>query len=154
MFVNIIQMKTLIPPPIVTIVFLFVIFFTKDIFRFSIELPTLLGYITIVAGLIIIFVAAKQFKAVNTTINPTKPETASVLVSNGVFSYSRNPMYLGMLIIIIGFSIIHNLIAIIVFMPLWIIYMINFQIIPEEEAMKILFKEEFLNYSKKTRRWI
>ncbi len=154
MFVNIIQMKTLIPPPIVTIVFLFVIFFTKDIFRFSIELPTLLGYITIVAGLIIIFVAAKQFKAANTTINPTKPETASVLVSNGVFSYSRNPMYLGMLIIIIGFSIIHNLIAIIVFMPLWIIYMINFQIIPEEEAMKILFKEEFLNYSKKTRRWI
>ena len=138
----------------VTIVFLFVIFFTKDIFRFSIELPTLLGYITIVAGLIIIFVAAKQFKAANTTINPTKPETASVLVSNGVFSYSRNPMYLGMLIIIIGFSIIHNLIAIIVFMPLWIIYMINFQIIPEEEAMKILFKEEFLNYSKKTRRWI
>ena len=137
MFVNIIQMKTLIPPPIVTIVFLFVIFFTKDIFRFSIELPTLLGYITIVAGLIIIFVAAKQFKAANTTINPTKPETASVLVSNGVFSYSRNPMYLGMLIIIIGFSIIHNLIAIIVFMPLWIIYMINFQIIPEEEAMKI-----------------
>ena len=154
MFVNIIQMKTLIPPPIVTIVFLFVIFFTKDIFRFSLELPTLLGYITIVAGLIIIFVAAKQFKAANTTINPTKPETASVLVSNGVFSYSRNPMYLGMLIIIIGFSIIHNLIAIIVFMPLWIIYMINFQIIPEEEAMKILFKEEFLNYSKKTRRWI
>ena len=154
MFVNIIQMKTLIPPPIVTIVFLFVIFFTKDIFRFSIELPTLLGYITIVAGLIIIFVAAKQFKAANTTINPTKPETASVLVSNGVFSYSRNPMYLGMLIIIIGFSIIHNLIAIIVFMPLWIIYMINFQIIPEEEAMKILFKEKFLNYSKKTRRWI
>ena len=147
-------MKTLIPPPIVTIVFLFVIFFTKDIFRFSIELPILLGYITIVAGLIIIFVAAKQFKAANTTINPTKPETASVLVSNGVFSYSRNPMYLGMLIIIIGFSIIHNLIAIIVFMPLWIIYMINFQIIPEEEAMKILFKEEFLNYSKKTRRWI
>ena len=147
-------MKTLIPPPIVTIVFLFVIFFTKDIFRFSIELPTLLGYITIVAGLIMIFVAAKQFKAANTTINPTKPETTSVLVSNGVFSYSRNPMYLGMLIIIIGFSIIHNLIAIIVFMPLWIIYMINFQIIPEEQAMKILFKEEFLNYSKKTRRWI
>ena len=154
MFVNIIQMKTLIPPPIVTIVFLFVIFFTKDIFRFSLELPTLLGYITIVAGLIIIFVAAKQFKAANTTINPTKPETASVLVSNGVFSYSRNPMYLGMLIIIIGFSIIHNPIAIIVFMPLWMLYMINFQIIPEEEAMKILFKEEFLNYAKKTRRWI
>ena len=86
MFVNIIQMKTLIPPPIVTIVFLFVIFFTKDIFRFSIELPTLLGYITIVAGLIIIFVAAKQFKAANTTINPMKPETASMLVSNGIFS--------------------------------------------------------------------
>ena len=154
MFVNIIQMKTLIPPPIVTIVFLFVIFFTKDLFRFSVVLPSSLGFIIIFAGLMIIFIAARQFKEANTTINPIEPENASVLVSNGVFSYSRNPMYLGMLIIIIGFSIIHNLIAIIVFMPLWIIYMINFQIIPEEEAMKILFKEEFLNYSKKTRRWI
>jgi len=147
-------MKTLIPPPIVTIVFLFVIFFTKDLFRFSVTLPSSLGLIIIFAGLVIIFIAARQFKAANTTINPIKPENASVLVNKGIFSYSRNPMYLGMLLIIIGFSIIHNLMAVIVIMPLWIIYIINFQIIPEEEAMEILFKEDFLNYCKKTRRWI
>ena len=147
-------MKTLIPPPIVTIVFLFVIFFTKDLFRFSVTLPSSLGFIIILVGLMIIFIAARQFKAVNTTINPIKPENASVLVNNGIFSYSRNPMYLGMLLIIIGFSIIHNLLAIIVIMPIWIIYMTYFQIIPEEEAMEILFKENFVNYCKKTRRWI
>ena len=44
--------------------------------------------------------------------------------------------------------------AVLVIMPLWVIYITNFQIIPEEEAMKILFKEDFLNYCKKTRRWI
>ena len=147
-------MKTLIPPPIVTIVFLFVIFFTKDLFRFSLTLPSLLGLIIILAGVMIIFIAARQFKAVNTTINPIKPENASVLVNKGIFSYSRNPMYLGMLLIIIGFSIIHNLMAVLVIMPLWVIYITNFQIIPEEEAMKILFKEDFLNYCKKTRRWV
>ena len=147
-------MKTLIPPPIVTIVFLFVIFFTKDFFRFSVMLPSSLGFIIILVGLMIIFIAARQFKAVNTTINPIKPENASVLVNKGIFSYSRNPMYLGMLLIIIGFSIIHNLIAVLVIMPLWVIYITNFQIIPEEQAMKILFKEDFLNYCKKTRRWI
>ena len=147
-------MKTLIPPPIVTIVFLFVIFFTKDLFRFSLTLPSSLGLIMILVGLMIIFIAARQFKAVNTTINPIKPENASVLVNKGVFSYSRNPMYLGMLLIIIGFSIIHNLLAIIVIMPIWIIYMTYFQIIPEEEAMEILFEEDFVNYCKKTRRWI
>ena len=147
-------MKTLIPPPIVTIVFLFVIFFTKDLFRFSVTLPSSLGFIIILAGLMIIFIAARQFKAVNTTINPIKPENASVLVNKGIFSYSRNPMYLGMLLIIVGFSIIHNLMAVIAIMPLWVIYITNFQIIPEEEAMKILFKEDFLNYCKKTRRWI
>ena len=147
-------MKTLIPPPIVTIVFLFVIFFTKDFFRFSVMLPSSLGFIIILAGLLIIFIAARQFKAVNTTINPIKPENASVLVSKGIFSYSRNPMYLGMLLIIIGFSIIHNFLAIIVIMPIWIIYMTYFQIIPEEETMEILFKENFVNYCKKTRRWI
>ena len=147
-------MKTLIPPPIVTIVFLFVIFFTKDLFRFSVTLPSSLGFIIIFAGLVIIFIAARQFKAANTTINPIKPENAPVLVSKGIFSYSRNPMYLGMLLIIIGFSIIHNLMAVLVIMPLWVIYISNFQIIPEEEAMEILFKEDFLNYCKKTRRWI
>ena len=147
-------MKTLIPPPIVTIVFLFVIFFTKDLFRFSVTLPSSLGLIIIFAGLVIIFIAARQFKAANTTINPIKPENASVLVKKGIFSYSRNPMYLGMLLIIIGFSIIHNLMAVLVIMPLWVIYITNFQIIPEEEAMEILFKEDFLNYCKKTRRWI
>lgn len=147
-------MKTLIPPPIVTIVFLFVIFFTKDLFRFSLTLPSSLGFIIILVGLMIIFIAARQFKAVNTTINPIKPENASVLVNKGIFSYSRNPMYLGMLLIIIGFSIIQNLMAIIAIMPIWIIYMTYFQIIPEEEAMKILFKEDFVNYCIKTRRWI
>lgn len=147
-------MKTLIPPPIVTIVFLFVIFFTKDLFRLSLTLPSSLGFIIILVGLMIIFIAARQFKAVNTTINPIKPEKASVLVNKGIFSYSRNPMYLGMLLIIIGFSIIHNLLAIIVIMPIWIIYMTYFQIIPEEEAMEILFEEDFVNYCKKTRRWI
>ena len=147
-------MKTLIPPPIVTIVFLFVIFFTKDLFRFSVTLPSSLGFIIIFAGLMVIFIAARQFKEANTTINPIKPENASVLVSKGIFSYSRNPMYLGMLLIIIGFSIIHNFLAIIVIMPIWIIYMTYFQIIPEEEAMEIVFKEDFLNYCKKTRRWI
>ena len=147
-------MKTLIPPPIVTIVFLFVIFFTKDLFRFSLSLPSSLGFIIILVGLTIIFIAARQFKAVNTTINPIKPENASVLVNNGIFSYSRNPMYLGMMLIIIGVSIIQNLLAIIAIMPIWIIYMTYFQIIPEEEAMKIIFKEDFLNYCKKTRRWI
>ena len=147
-------MKTLIPPPIVTIVFLFVIFFTKDLFRFSVTLPSSLGFIIIFAGLMIIFIAARHFKKANTTINPTKPENASVLVSKGIFSYSRNPMYLGMLLIIIGFSIIHNLMAVLVIMPLWVIYITNFQIIPEEEAMEVIFKEDFLNYCKKTRRWI
>ena len=147
-------MKTLVPPPIVTIVFLFVIFFTKDLFRFSVTLPSSLGFIIIFAGLVIIFIAARQFKAANTTINPIKPENASVLVGKGIFSYSSNPMYLGMLLIIIGFSIIHNLMAVLVIMPLWVIYISNFQIIPEEEAMEILFKEDFLNYCKKTRRWI
>ena len=147
-------MKTLIPPPIVTIVFLFVIFFTKDLFRFSVTLPSSLGSIIIFAGFMIIFIAARQFKKANTTINPLKPNNASVLVSKGVFSYSRNPMYLGMLLIIIGFSIIHNLMAVLVIMPIWIIYMTYLQIIPEEEAMEILFEEDFINYCKKTRRWI
>ena len=147
-------MKSLIPPTIVTLVFLFVIFFTKDLFRFSVTLPSSLGFIIIFAGLVIIFIAANQFKAANTTINPIKPENASVLVSKGIFSYSRNPMYLGMLIILLSLSFKFNLAGGILISLFFYSFITKFQILPEEEAMNELFGDEFIEYSNRTRRWI
>ena len=65
---------------------------------------------------------------------------------HGVYKYSRNPMYLGLLLILSGFSIIQNPIGGLLFVPSFILYINLFQIIPEEIAMLDLFKDDFLKY--------
>jgi len=147
-------MKTLIPPPIVTIVFLFVIFFTKDLFRFSVTLPSSLGFIIIFAGLVIIFIAARQFKAANTTINPIKPENASVLVNKGIFSYSRNPMYLGLAGILTGVTLFLQAWLGFVAIPIFIMYINKYQIAPEEKILTEKFKDDYISYCSTVKRWI
>ena len=68
--------------------------------------------------------------------------------------YSRNPMYLGMLFILISTSIRFNIIGGIISISTFIVYITKFQIIPEEEQLKRIFGEKFLNYKKKTRMWL
>ena len=115
---------------------------------------TLLSYVLFLLGFGILFSAARSFKEYQTTINPIKIETASSLVVSGIFNYSRNPMYLGMALILLGLSLKFNLIGGLIFTALFIIFITNFQIKPEEKAMLKIFGEEFVNYKDKVRRWL
>ena len=87
-------------------------------------------------------------------VNPMKPNETSKLVTDGFFKITRNPMYLGMLLFLLGLSIYNGLIVGLIFLPLFVGYITYFQIIPEENAMLELFGEEFKVYMKKVRRWI
>ena len=73
---------------------------------------------------------------------------------HGIYKFSRNPIYLGLLLILSGISIIQNPIGGLLFVPLFILYLNHFQIIPEESAMLDLFKDDFLKYKENVRRWI
>ena len=115
---------------------------------------TLLSYVLFLFGFGILFTAARSFKEHNTTINPIKIETASSLVVSGIFNYSRNPMYLGMALILLGLSLKFNLIGGLIFTTLFILFITNFQIKPEEKAMQKIFGEEFLSYKNRVRRWL
>ena len=115
---------------------------------------TLLSYVLFLLGFGILFSAALSFKEHKTTINPIKIETASSLVVSGIFNYSRNPMYLGMALILLGLSLKFNLIGGLIFTTLFILFITNFQIKPEEKAMQKIFGEEFLSYKNRVRRWL
>ena len=115
---------------------------------------TLLSYVLFLLGFGILFSAARSFKKHKTTINPIKIETASSLVVSGIFNYSRNPMYLGMALILLGLSLKFNLIGGLIFTTLFILFITNFQIKPEEKAMQKIFGEEFLSYKNRVRRWL
>ena len=148
-------MNNKIPPPIVTLFFGLCIFFSRSHFPdFNYQILNVLSVISILLGITILFQAVRLFNKQNTTVNPIKIEKASSLVVAGIFQYSRNPMYLGMLFVLIGLSFKFNLIGGIIFTLLFMLFITAFQIKPEEQTMDKLFGDEFKEYKKKVRMWL
>ena len=148
-------MNTKIPPPIVTATFGLIIYFSKSFSPvYSFENSNMISVIFLLFGLGIFSAAVQSFKKHKTTINPLSPDKASSLVNSGIFSYSRNPMYLGMLLILLSVSFKFNISVGLFISFLFKIYITRFQIIPEEKAMAKLFGEEFITYKNQTRRWV
>ncbi len=88
-------------------------------------------------------------------MNPTNPSNASSLVVHGIYRVSRNPMYLGALMLLIAWGIyLGNLMVLVALPAAFVIYMNKFQIGPEEQALQQLFGDDFVSYKKKVRRWI
>ena len=148
-------MKKRIPPPLITMFCITVIFLSKSIFpSFEFSYKLQLGIFVSILGLLLLIVSVKSFINNNTTINPLNLKKSTYLVTNGLFSFTRNPMYLGMLLFLLGTSIILNIIGGLAISFLFIFYMNFFQIIPEENALEKLFGKNYRNYKKSVRRWI
>ncbi|MFC5077752.1 hypothetical protein VTH8203_02259 [Vibrio thalassae] len=95
-----------------------------------------------------------EFKKAKTTVDPTKPNKASTVVNSGIFSKTRNPMYVALFTLLLcwGFWLENglSLMLSIFFIP----YMTRFQIKPEERALERIFGDDYLTYKAKVRRWI
>ena len=95
-----------------------------------------------------------QFRISKTTVNPMVPSRASSIVTSGVFSISRNPMYVGMALSLLGVAAWRSSVPGYVLVPLFCLYMTEFQIKPEERILLARFGEEFSTYMSKVRRWV
>ena len=148
-------MNNRIPPPIVTLICGTSIYYSKSFFNQFLNFSNNgISLFLLILGLIIFISAVRSFREQKTTVNPLKPKQASSLVTSGIFRFSRNPMYLGMLIILLSISFKFNLLGGIIISLLFFIFITKFQIYPEEEAMNELFGDKFTQYSNTTRRWI
>lgn len=105
-------------------------------------------------GLAVIILGVVQFRAQRTTVNPLDPRQASSLVAKGIFAYTRNPMYLGMALILLGQNISLGWPPGFLLLIVFVLYIQFFQIHPEERAMRELFGEAFDRYCKEVRRWL
>ncbi len=121
-------------------------------FPISVDLSSLLGLILILSGISLVFVSFRFMRKMKTTFIPDG--TPEVLISSGPFKFSRNPIYLGMLTVLVGVAfLMSSLSAIIIAFVFGII--INFTwIAHEEKKLHELFSEDWENYSSKVRRWI
>ena len=149
------MLKTKIPPPIIALLFIILTYFSSlVIVPFKFDNQSLLACLIFVMGLIFVLSAMRQFKQKNTIINPMTPQKTSALVVDGIFSYSRNPMYLGLLLVLTSSGIYFGAWLSLLLAPLFCFLITTLQIVPEEEAMFKLFGESFVEYTKKVRRWI
>jgi protein-S-isoprenylcysteine O-methyltransferase Ste14 len=98
--------------------------------------------------------AIVAFRRHKTTVNPTKPEASSTIVNSGIYAFSRNPMYLAMLISLISFAYYIQHLASVPVILLFIGYMTRFQIIPEERMLTKIFGQVYIDYQLKVRRWL
>ena len=147
-------MKNKIPPPVVTLICALLIYLSKPLFpELTFNYSNQLCLFFLISGSSIILISFQTFKKEKTTINPIKIEKASSLVTSGIFKYSRNPMYLGMVLILISIAIKFNFYGGILVIGIFVYFITIFQILPEEKAMQKLFGEDFIKYKIKTRRW-
>jgi len=148
-------METKIPPPIVTLAFGLSIYFSRGMFpAVQAWYSFYIGIFLLVLGFFILISAVRLFRKDKTTVNPLSPDQATKLVTDGIFKYSRNPMYLGMALVLSSITVFFNLIGGIILIALFCAYITKFQIIPEERAMRDLFSDDFDEYIKVTRRWV
>lgn len=148
-------METKIPPPLVTLIFGLSIYFSRELFpTIEIKYSFYVGIFLLLLGFLILISAVRLFRIDQTTVNPLSPKQATKLVTEGIFKFSRNPMYLGMACVLASLAMFFNIIGGIVFIALFCAYITKFQIVPEEKAMLDLFSEDFNQYKQTTRRWI
>jgi protein-S-isoprenylcysteine O-methyltransferase Ste14 len=106
-----------------------------------------LGLLTIIAGVI-------AFRRARTTVNPMKPDAASALVTGGIYRFTRNPMYLGFVLILLAVVVFFSNPLGLVPVVFYVAWMDLFQIPPEERALRAQFGEAFDAYCARVRRWL
>ena len=150
-------MKLLIPPPIQALLSAIMMCLISRYFthaNFSLNGINIFALIFLIIAVIIIVLSMYKFRKIKTTISPLRPNKTSSLVKSGIYEYTRNPMYLGLLLMLFSTALfLKNLISFLI-IPLFILFITKNQILPEEEALENIFGEEYKNYKKKVRRWI
>jgi len=105
-------------------------------------------------GLLLNVIAAVQFRRWQTTVSPLSPQKTAAIVKGGVFAISRNPMYLGMLLILSGFAIFLGSAVNLVILIGFVAVITRQQIKPEEEILQEKFGDEYTAYTNAVRRWV
>ncbi len=148
-------LKNKVPPPLVTLFFGGLIYYSTALLpSMTFRRQGLLALLILIVALSVIVAAVATFRQLQTTVNPLQPKSASALATSGIFGYSRNPMYFGMLLILIALSVYTGAVASVLLLPVFILYISIMQIAPEEQAMGELFGSEYIDYCDQVRRWL
>lgn len=151
------MLKLKVPPPLY---FLFIIglMWLLDryfpVFVFNSLRWDILVFILVSLGIILDAFAVIHFFKEQTTINPFKPKNTNKLVITGLYHFTRNPMYLGLLSLLVAWSIWLGSLSALIFIPIFIKLITVQQIMPEEQILEQKFGQQYRDYLSSVRRWI
>ena len=106
------------------------------------------------AGVATAISGVAAFRRAKTTVNPLKPETSSSLVTSGIYRLTRNPMYVGLALVLIAWAVFLSSAWTFPGPLAFALYITRFQIMPEERVLLGMFGETYSAYQAKVRRWL
>ncbi|MBP7547485.1 MAG: isoprenylcysteine carboxylmethyltransferase family protein [Corallincola sp.] len=113
-----------------------------------------IALLLIASGAAICLWGALSFRLARTTLDPRVPHRSSQLVDGGIYRFTRNPMYLGMALSLLGYGVWLGKGSALLAVVAFVFYLTRFQIIPEERALAHRFGEGFKRYCRRVRRWL
>ena len=149
-------MKLKLPPVLIFVIFSILMYVLSLVLPFGdfeffgreVLILFLLGM-----GALVGFISLIQFYIAKTSIDPRTPSKASDLVTNGLYKFSRNPMYVALLMVLLAWGLwlgnaFNTLLA-----AGFVGYLNKFQIIPEEKALSDMYGKAYKHYCTQVRRW-
>ncbi len=151
------RVNPLIPPPVIAAIIgalMWAVDRTLSFGKIEFDFREAAALVLAAIGLLLIAIAVVHFIAARTSINPLRPSRASHLITNGVYAISRNPIYLGDLLMLAAFAVWLGNALNAALLVLFIGYINRYQIVPEERALAQRFGPAYAAYCSRVRRWL
>jgi protein-S-isoprenylcysteine O-methyltransferase Ste14 len=107
-----------------------------------------------VTGLFFSIRGVRAFRRAGTTVNPVRIETASSLVMDGIYRITRNPMYVGVTLVLCACAFFLDSAWTLIGPATFVVYVTRFQIMPEERILAAKFGDSYRDYCRRVRRWL
>jgi len=146
-----------VPPPLVALVAALLIWIIARYLPtplFVVPAINIIAGVIAACGLVVAVLGVVAFRRSQTSFDPVHPERATSLVTRGVYRYTRNPMYLGLALLLLAWALYLSAWLGVLVVGAFVAYMNCFQIMPEEKALESRFGQDFLRYQKAVRRWL
>lgn len=146
--------RKIIPPVylLITLILMWLLQYSLPVYQYLHEPVAYLGIVLVFCGIIISAVSASMFKKADTGITPFDEATA--LITAGFYRYTRNPMYLGMFLMLFGVAFLLGGIGALFPIPIFILIIRNHFVLGEEHFMEAAFGQQYLEYKSAVRRWL
>lgn len=122
--------------------------------EFSVPGRGVMAGLLLILGLAVVLAGVLSFRRAGTTVNPIALEDTSSVVTTGIYRVSRNPMYLGFVLVLSGWAVFLAHPLPFLFLPAFVLYLNRFQIKPEERMLSAKFGADFADYTQRAGRWL